>query len=95
MQDNVLSEQMNGLPCNDSLQGAENSMRVGVDEHRLNDTSAAIENIVPQPDREDELVAQPESTVLYSHLCISLCYHFTLVITMPILIKPMINETGN
>ena len=46
---------------------------------------AVGKNIVPRPDREDELIAQPESKVLYSYLCISLCNHVTLVITMLIL----------
>ena len=92
LQDNDLSEQMNDLPWNDSLHGAENSMRDDVEEHRLNDESADTERIVPQPDREDELVPQPESKVLFSYLCISLCNLATLVIIMSILTKPMINK---
>ena len=50
------------------------------------------ENIVSQPERQDELVPQPENKVLYSYLCISLCNLATLVIIMSILTKPMINK---
>ena len=94
MSEQIGTDEMNGLSWNDSQHDAETSMRDGVEELHLNDESTATEKIDLQPERENEIVPQPESKVLYLYLYIYLCNHATLVIFL-ILIKPMLNKTGN